>query len=265
MRWTSASRRPAPSWNALTSTIDVVGLAVAAADLDSGRVRHQPVDDHLAVAHVVFFDLRPFADAAQLDQRVARVALVLGADDVLRDRLRRRARARRACGRARSTARPDPRATPRAPSTAPSARPAGCPCRCSAMRPEPWPITSCMFGRQLAGDAAPLLGALGFFGAPGELAAELRQRRLVVGLVGVRQRHGLAAVTLADRLVVRQVDADRRDRARIAGLDHDVDGVGGHAAHALLLVLRRPTASGPRTTAPRRRACGCPRSSRGLT
>jgi hypothetical protein len=40
------------------------------------------VDDHLAVAHVVFFDLRPLAHAPQLHERVARVALVLGRDDL---------------------------------------------------------------------------------------------------------------------------------------------------------------------------------------
>ena len=41
----------------------------------------QPAHDHLPVAHVVFLDLRAFANAAQLHQRVAGVGLVLGADD----------------------------------------------------------------------------------------------------------------------------------------------------------------------------------------
>ena len=41
------------------------------------------MDDHLAVAHVVFFDLRALAHAAQLHERVPRVRLVLGAHDVL--------------------------------------------------------------------------------------------------------------------------------------------------------------------------------------
>ena len=40
------------------------------------------MDDHLAVAHVVFFDLRPLADAPQLHERVARVRLVLGENHV---------------------------------------------------------------------------------------------------------------------------------------------------------------------------------------
>ena len=61
----------------------VVGLAAARPHLDRRGVRHQPVDDHLAVAHVVFFDVRALADPPQLDQRVARVALVLGAHDLV--------------------------------------------------------------------------------------------------------------------------------------------------------------------------------------
>ncbi len=47
------------------------------------RVREQPVDDHLPVAHVVLLDLRSLADASQLNQRVACVVLVLGGDDVI--------------------------------------------------------------------------------------------------------------------------------------------------------------------------------------
>ena len=57
-------------------------LSVALADVDRLRVRHQPPDDHLPVAHVVFFDLRALADAAELDERVARIALVLGLHDL---------------------------------------------------------------------------------------------------------------------------------------------------------------------------------------
>ena len=37
-------------------------FAIARPRLDGIGVRHQPVDDHLAVAHVVFFDLGPLAD-----------------------------------------------------------------------------------------------------------------------------------------------------------------------------------------------------------
>ena len=113
------------------------------------------------------------------------------------------------------------------------------------------------------GEAAPLLGAFRFFRAPGELAPELGRRGPIVRLVDVRERHRLAAVLLADRLIVRQVDADRRDRARVAGLDHDVDGIGRDAADALLSCSDRPTACGPRTIARRPPACECPPSSAG--
>ena len=89
-------------------------------------------------------------------------------------------------------------------------------------------------------NALHFVARAGFLRRPRELAAELGQRRLVVGLVDVRQRHRLAAVALADRLIVRQVDADRRDRPRVAGFDDDVDGVGGDAVDALLAVLRIP-------------------------
>ena len=65
-----------------------VRLAVARARFDRLGVGHQPAHDHLAVAHVVFLDLRAFADAAQLHQRVARVGLVLGARRCRRDRRR---------------------------------------------------------------------------------------------------------------------------------------------------------------------------------
>ena len=95
-------------------------------------------------------------------------------------------------------------------------------------------------GGQLTGEAVPLLGAKRLLFRPGELAAERRRCRSVVGLVHVRERDRLAAVLLADVLIVRQVDADRRDRPGVAGLDDDVDGVGGDAADALLLVLVGP-------------------------
>ena len=41
------------------------------------------MDHHLAIAHVVFFDLRALTNAPQLHQRVARVRLVLGHGDVV--------------------------------------------------------------------------------------------------------------------------------------------------------------------------------------
>ena len=86
MRCTSARSLPTPSRNAFGVDHHEVGLAVARALLDRLGVGHQPPHDHLAVAHVVFFDLRALADAAQLHERVARVALVLGAHDRRRDR-----------------------------------------------------------------------------------------------------------------------------------------------------------------------------------
>ena len=40
------------------------------------------MDDELPVAHVIFLDLRAFADTPELHQGVARVRLVLGQDDL---------------------------------------------------------------------------------------------------------------------------------------------------------------------------------------
>ena len=60
----------------------IVRLAVALADFDRVRMRHQPVHDRLAIAHVILFELRPFPNASQLHQRVARISLVLGAYDL---------------------------------------------------------------------------------------------------------------------------------------------------------------------------------------
>ena len=95
-------------------------------------------------------------------------------------------------------------------------------------------------GRQLAGDGAPLLGPRRLLRRPRELAPELGGRRSIVGLVDVRERHRLAAELLANRLVVRQVDADRGDRSGVAGLDDDVDGVGGDAGDAGLAIAGVP-------------------------
>ena len=63
---------------------------------------------------------------------------------------------------------------------------------------------------------------------------------LSLGLDHVRQRDRLAAVLLADRLVVGEVDSDRRDRAAVAGLDHDLDRVGGDPADVGLAIARVP-------------------------
>ena len=95
-------------------------------------------------------------------------------------------------------------------------------------------------GGELARERPELLGALRLFRRPRELAAHRPRRRSIVGLVDVRQRHRLAAVLLADLLVVRQVDADRRHGAGVAGFDHHVDGVGDNALDAGLAVLRLP-------------------------
>src|SRR4029079_458311 len=77
-------------------------------------------------------------------------------------------------------------------------------------------------------------------GRPRELAPELGERRSVVRLVHVRQRHRLAPVSLADALVVREGDTDARHGAGVAGFDDDVDGVGGDATNAFLAVSRIP-------------------------
>src|SRR5712691_10283108 len=65
-------------------------------------------------------------------------------------------------------------------------------------------------------------------------------RRLVVRLVDVRQRHGLASVRFANELVVRQVDSDRRHRTRVAGFNHDLDGLSGDTEHVRFPETRIP-------------------------
>src|SRR6185503_9536247 len=95
-------------------------------------------------------------------------------------------------------------------------------------------------GGELAAERTELLGPLRFLRRPRELAAHRWRRRLVIRLVDVRQRNRLAAVLLADALIVRQVDADRRYRTGVAGLDDHVDGVGDDAGDVRLAVLRVP-------------------------
>ena len=84
-------------------------------------------------------------------------------------------------------------------------------------------------GERFTRHRPPALRPRGLVLRPAELAAIRRQLRLVVGLVDVRERHRLAAVPLADPLIVRQVDADGGHRSGIAGLDDDVDGARGDA------------------------------------
>ncbi len=82
MRCTSPSSRPTPSRKAIGVGHHVEGLAVALPHVDGLGVGHQPPHDHLAVAHVVFFDLGALTHAPQLQQRVLRVGLVFGLHDL---------------------------------------------------------------------------------------------------------------------------------------------------------------------------------------
>ena len=99
----------------------------------------------------------------------------------------------------------------------------GAPLSASDTRPDPWPMISCRFVVSSAANAPHRSARADFVRAPRELAAELARRRLLVGLGDVRERHRLAAVGLANVLVVGQVDADRRDGPGIARLDDDLD------------------------------------------
>ena len=218
---------------------DVIRLPVASAHLDRLRVGHQPADDHLPVAHVVFFDLRALADAPQLHERVACVRLVLRPDDLVvvrgsqqaeLDQLRIREEVEGHEIRARLFERRKLLLE-------------------HALRialesllhfSRRMPDHLVHVGRELAGEGAPFRRARDFLRRPGELGPERRQRRLVVGLVDVREGDGLAAVPLAHPLIVRQVDAHRCDRARIADLDDDVDRVGGDALDAGFPIGRVP-------------------------
>ena len=93
-------------------------------------------------------------------------------------------------------------------------------------------------GGQLAGGRAPALGSGELGVVPGELVAVLVGGAALVGLGDVRQRDRLAAVDLADALVVGQVDADRGDRSGIPGFDHHVDRGGGHPQYHRLSIGR---------------------------
>ena len=93
---------------------------------------------------------------------------------------------------------------------------------------------------QLAREAAPALRARGLVGRPGELGPEALRSRPVVRLHDVREQDRFAPVLLADLLVVRQVDPDRRDRTRLAHFDDHVDRVGGDATNAFFPIARIP-------------------------
>ena len=120
----------------------VVRLAVAPPHVDRVGVRHQPVDDHLAVAHVIFFDRRALAHAPQLHERIARVGLVLGLHDLRLMLGRQQPDLAQSSAPARSTARRGPRAPPRSTEYCSFSASCGCPSRCSATRPDPCPSTS---------------------------------------------------------------------------------------------------------------------------
>ena len=83
--------------------------------------------------------------------------------------------------------------------------------------------------RQFLRDRAPPLraGRLGVI--PGELEPQALGRRALVGFGHVGQRHGLASVLFANRLVIRKVDPNRRHRTRITSLDDHFDRACGHA------------------------------------
>ena len=177
---------------------NVVGLAVALAHVDRRRVRHQPPDDHLPVAHVVLLDLRAVPDPPELHERVPRVRLVLGEDDLLlvlgrqhpdlgdlrlgheveRDEVRPRLLERRVLLLQREL-----RLT------------------FEVFGDASRSVTEHFVdaGRDLARDRAPFLGSRDLIFRPAELAPERRRLRLVVGLVDVGERHRLAAVLFADR------------------------------------------------------------------
>ena len=217
----------------------VVRPAVARPPIDRLGVRHQPVDDHLAVAHVVLLDLAPVAHPPELKQRVAGVGLVLGEHDVLLRLGRENADLDEL--RVGEEVEPD-EVGPRLlegrvllvqPGLGRAAQP---------LRQLPRGVADDLVHVRghLAGEAAPLPRALRLLLRPRELLPVAPGPGQLVGLVHVRQRDRLAAVLLAHRLVVGQVDADGRQRAGVAGLDDHVDGVGGDAGHARLAVAGVP-------------------------
>ena len=216
-----------------------VRFAIALPLLDRLRVGHEPPHDHLAVAHVVLFDLRPLAHTAELHQRVARVRLVFGAHDVVLvgggddpqlDQLRIGQKIQSdevgTCFLERREVLLDQLLR-------------------GALDPRRH-LSRCVaddlvhVGRELTREIPELPRALGFLRCPHELGPHRGRRRAVACFTHVRQRDRLAAVLLADLLIVRQVDPHGRHGPRVAGLDDDVDGVGHDAFDVRLAVLRVP-------------------------
>ena len=188
---------------------------------------------------MILFDLRPLADAAELHQRVARVRLVLGAhdcvlvgggDDPELDELRVGQKVQSDKVGARFFERREVLLDQLLRGAL------------DARRHLSGRVADHLVhvGRELGGEIGELPRALGFLRAPHELRPHRGRRRAVAGFTHVRQRDRLAAVLLADLLIVRQVDPDRRDRSRVAGLDDDVDGVGDDPLDVRLAVLRVP-------------------------
>ena len=193
--------------------------------------------DRLSIAHVILFELRAVAHAPQLHQRVAGVGLVLGLHNrrllVARNQADvRQVGIRHVVQRHQVGAsfferrilllqhilRRD----------------------ADVVRHPARAVAEDLvnLGRQLARKRTPPLGALDLRGIPGKLLAITVGQRALVGLEHVRQRHRLTAVLFADALIVRQVDADRRNRAGIAGLDHHVDRFCRHALDVRLAITR---------------------------
>ena len=197
------------------------------------------MDHHLPVAHVVLLQLVPLADAPELQDGVAgvrlvlrerNVRLILGVEDPDLHQLRVGDEVERDEVGARLLQRGVLLAEERlrVAAEALGELAGGMPDDLVHVR------------GHVAGQAAPALGPRFLGLVPGELRTVGGRPREVVGLDHVRQRHRLAAVLLPDGLVVRQVDADRRDRPGVADLDDHVDGVGGDAAHPRLAVARIP-------------------------
>ena len=150
--------------------------------------------------------------------------------------------------RRRSTAPSGRRAPLPAWRSIPSGTASAPPCSFGLSLPEPWPITSCSAVIRSEASSPYFLQmaissgeAANSSSAPNPVASAQRAR-------AAREQEALAAVLLADFVFVGQVVADRVD-VKIAGLDHRFHGLGQRRLHALLLVLRQPTARGLRNTA----------------
>src|SRR4029079_5507085 len=89
-------------------------------------------------------------------------------------------------------------------------------------------------------ERAEALSSLRLIGVPRKFGPKSRLDRAFVRLIDVRQRYGFAAVGFTNRLVVRQVDSDRRHRSGVAGFYYDVDRVRADALDTLLPISEIP-------------------------